>query len=98
MFENFVSLGNACPVAASMEKWGIRSWSGPFDWLITYSLKEVLHCLETYFTEFLLKENLTVMENGQKGFLDIKNGFRYIHDGELRGGGIIEFMKNIKKE
>lgn len=86
MFENFISLGNACPVAASMEKWGMRSWAGPFDWLITYSLKEVLYCLETDFTEFLIRGNLTVMENDQRGFMDKKNGFRYLHDGELRGG------------
>lgn len=37
-FSNFVSLGYICPVAASMSKYGLRSWSGPFDWLITKDL------------------------------------------------------------
>lgn len=32
-FEQIVSLGHNCPVAASMEKYGFRSFSGPFDWL-----------------------------------------------------------------
>ena len=43
MFSNFVSLGEACKVAASMSKYGLRSFSGPFDWVITRRFDMVLH-------------------------------------------------------
>ena len=59
VFSNFISLGSACQTASSMEKYGLRGWSGPFDWLVTDSLQWVLHYMETDFADFLKKENIT---------------------------------------
>lgn len=35
MFANYISLGGECFIAASMAKYGLRSFSGPFDWCIS---------------------------------------------------------------
>ena len=50
MFDNFISLGSYCGAAASMSKLGIRSVSGPFDWIISSDLKSVVSCLENDFS------------------------------------------------
>lgn len=81
MFDYFISLGSACPVAASMQKYGLRSFSGPYDWLITPDFKGVLHYLETDFGDFLLQENLEKYRHqNQEGFLDKKTGIKFIHE------------------
>ncbi len=82
MFHNFVSLGPYCATAASMAKYGLRSWSGPFDWLITRSLKWILYFMDNDFEGFLEKENLECLENDPLTFKDRKSGFCYIHDKE----------------
>lgn len=79
MFDNFISLGSYCGVAASMSKIGIRSVSGPFDWLISSDLKSVGSCMENDFSDFLNKENLVVTHGGM-GFTDIKHSFYFWHD------------------
>lgn len=63
MFENFISLGYYCGVAASMSKLGIRSCSGPFDWYIS-EFQGVLECIENDFGDFLDVNNLEVVSNG----------------------------------
>ena len=52
MFENFISLGAGCQVAASMSKFGLRSWSGVFDWLFTDRFEWILYYLENNFKGF----------------------------------------------
>jgi hypothetical protein len=79
MFDNFVSLGSACPVAASMAKYGLRSWSGPFDWLITMNLGWVLHYIENNFEDFLLYENIEEY-NELKHFREIASDFMFVHE------------------
>lgn len=34
-FVQMISLGMNCSVAASMRKYGFRSFSGPFDWVVS---------------------------------------------------------------
>lgn len=82
MFKNFVSLGSSCYVAASMSRYGLRSWSGPFDWLLTPSLNWVLH-YEDDFKYFLLKENLVNWQKRPEAFCDTKSGFIFLHDGKF---------------
>ena len=74
VFSNFISLGSACQTASSMEKYGLRSWSGPFDWLVTDSLQWVLHYMETDFADFLKKENLERCQENPKTFVEEKGG------------------------
>ena len=78
--DNFVSLGSACPVAASMSKYGFRGFSGVFDWLVTESLQGVLYYLEHDFAGFLEKDNLELYEGNPKKFSDKSNGFIFLHE------------------
>lgn len=82
MFANFISLGSACQTASSMSKYGLRSWSGPFDWLVTDSLKWVLYFIENDFKDFLEKENLERFNDRPRAFQDKKSGFEFLHDYE----------------
>lgn len=82
MFDYFISLGPACPLASSMSKYGLRSFSGPFDWLYTPSFKWVLHYLETDFKDFLLQENLERYDNYFNHFRDKLSGVRFKHETE----------------
>ncbi len=79
-FDNFVSLGSKCPVASSMSKYGLRSWSGVFDWLITQDFRWVLYNIENDFESFLSKENLEMYQDNPKKFRDVKTGFVFIHE------------------
>lgn len=78
MFENFISLGYYCGVAASMSKLGIRSCSGPFDWYIS-EFQGVLECIENDFGDFLDVNNLEVVSNGT-AFEDKKYNFYLGHE------------------
>ncbi len=82
MFRNFISLGQACPTASSMSKYGLRSWSGPFDWLITDKLQWVLHFIENDFEDFLTRDHLERIPDYPKAFRDKMSGFVFHHDYE----------------
>ena len=47
-----VSLGTHCFTSGLLRKWGLRSQSGPFDWLFS-SAAMVAHCLDDDFATFL---------------------------------------------
>lgn len=82
MFDYFISLGSACPVASSMSKYGLRSCSSPFDWLITPDFSWVLYHIETNFINFLLQENLEMYDENPKHFRDKQSDIRFTHDNE----------------
>lgn len=82
MFEYYVSLGNSCKVASSMSKYGLRSYSGVFDWLVTSSFKWVLYYMETDFESFLMYKNLERYGNDVHHFRDKESGFIFMHDEE----------------
>lgn len=82
MFDCFISLGFACPVAASMSKYGLRSCSGPFDWLTTFDFSKVLYHLETDFKFFLERQNLERYDDNPRHFIEKTSGIRFMHDNE----------------
>ena len=47
-YSNFISLGYFCGVAEDLERIGLRSFSSPFDWLIT-DFKGVIKLIENRF-------------------------------------------------
>ena len=55
MFRHYISLGCFCGTASAMSKYGLRSFSGPFDWCVS-SLSGILHFMENNFTDFLCRE------------------------------------------
>ncbi len=81
MFENFVSLGSNCEVAASLNKYGLRSMAGPFDWCVS-SFEGVIASLENDFADFMNYENLIVVKENGGGdiFEDVKYKIRFTHD------------------
>lgn len=80
MFDYFVSLGPNCATAASMSKYGLRSFSGPFDWLVTDDLSWVLHYIQTEFKDFLRCDNLEPYQDYRKKFCEKDSGFIFIHE------------------
>lgn len=82
MFDYYISLGPRCPIASSMSKYGLRSFSGLFDWLITPKFEWVLHYIETDFQDFLKMEDLERYDDYENHFRDKKTGFKFIHDVE----------------
>lgn len=80
MFDYFLSLGYACLTAASMSKYGLRAFSGPFDWLITEDFGWVLRLLETDFVDFLRPENLEPYGTYEMRFRDRQSGFVFHHE------------------
>lgn len=81
MFDYFISLGCSCSTAAAMAKYGLRSFSGPFDWIASEDFSCLLNMLNTGFTNFLQLENLEPNEErNPKSFRDKKSGFRFPHE------------------
>lgn len=58
VFKNFISIGYFCSVALELEKCGLRSFSSPLDWNITWSLKGVIDAINNHFEGFLDIETL----------------------------------------
>lgn len=80
-YENCVSLGYYCGIASSLAKLGLRSHSGPFDWHIS-DFWAVIEQIESGFVEFMIKENLEIVDGNVKVFRDKKYGFYCNHDVE----------------
>lgn len=100
MVKNYISLGGYCGVASSMAKYGLRSFSGPFDWLDT-EFKNVLRCIEKDFDGFLKKDSL-IEDKKVKMFTDKLYNFKFWHEISL---GLCEeydmiydkYMRRIKR-
>lgn len=62
-----------------MERYGLRSYAGPFDWN-TSEFDGVLKMIESDFSNFMLSENLLVDNDDAKIFHDVKYRIGYLHD------------------
>ncbi|MBQ3544399.1 MAG: hypothetical protein IJA34_05355 [Lachnospiraceae bacterium] len=78
-FNSCISLGWFCGTASSMSLHGLRCGSGPFDWYYS-DLKAVLEVIDNDFLDFMLRENLKLVDNNPKEFFDTKYGFYCNHD------------------
>lgn len=87
MFKHYFSLGCYCSVAATLERYGLRSFSGPFDWCMS-EFKGVIQCIEDEFKGILKIDNLEAVESNPLYFRDRKYGFYFNH--ELRKGETLE--------
>lgn len=82
MFKTFVSLGWYCGTAASLAKYGGRSFSSPFDWGF-FGFPGVIYALDNCFAEFLKEENLSphyVDADGLIHVVDKKNDMDFNHE------------------
>lgn len=55
-YENVVSLGYFCSVASEIERIGLRTHSGPFDWQACVDFRKRIELIDTHFKDFF--ENL----------------------------------------
>lgn len=79
MFDNFISLGWFCGMAASLAKSGFRNHSYPFDWCFS-DFNSVLHFIDTDFSDFMVRENLKRNPSSMNVFEDIKYNLYFNHD------------------
>lgn len=94
-FDSFISLGGQCSTASSLSKYGLREFSGPFDWFVS-SFEGVISTLDNNFEEFIFKQNLIVSEDNNRTFIDTKYDFIFMHDIEI--SGLEKEYSNIKKK
>ena len=82
MFKHFISLGWYCGTAASLTKYGGRSFSSTFDWGF-FGFPGVIHALDNCFDDFLNEENLSpryVEADGLIHVVDTKNDMDFNHE------------------
>ena len=53
-YENVISLGYFCSVASEIERMGLRTHSGPFDWQACVDFKKRIELIDTWFKEFFV--------------------------------------------
>lgn len=79
MFDYCISLGSYCAVALSMQRYGLRSSRGPFDWCVS-NLESIIKVMDTDFIDFMDRKNLYIAPGDKLIFVDEKYGFRFKHD------------------
>lgn len=76
-FDSVISLGFFCGTAQEIEKIGLRSFSGPFDWLITLDFKSILGLIINHFEG--LFEGLHFVDDSNEVDNDAL-GIQFYHD------------------
>ena len=84
-YDGVVSLGQWCATAMALKKLGLRSASGPFDWLgAGRPIQEYVGLLTTAFDGFLQKGNLEKVgedkASGRVYYMDRGTSFEFRHD------------------
>ncbi len=79
-WSNIISLGFFCGVAQDTERYGLRSHSGPFDWLISDSLARLFFLIQNRFDGFMDYKNLLQYNNNCGYYYDKLNKLHFYHD------------------
>lgn len=77
--EKYISLGYFCSVALELEKYGLRSFSSPFDWCIS-DFDGVILCLEEQFADFLNYDYLAQNSKEPAHYKNLKYNISFFHD------------------
>lgn len=80
MYNSFISLGWFCGTASSMQRYGLRSTSSPFDWYFSNNFQSIIHFIESDFEDFLCKDNLQVINDKPNEFTDVKYDCYFNHE------------------
>ncbi|MGN7360053.1 DUF1796 family putative cysteine peptidase [Paenibacillus sp. SAF-054] len=59
-YDAIFSLGDLCLASMQLEKFDLRPYAGPLDWMATYNLANVNRLLRNHFANFMNYENLFV--------------------------------------
>ena len=82
-YESVVSLGYICSVASEIERMGLRTHSGPFDWQACVDFKKRIELIDTHFKEFfenLNEDGLYQMANTPQSYFMKAVGVFLVHD------------------
>ncbi|MED5016034.1 DUF1796 family putative cysteine peptidase [Paenibacillus chibensis] len=61
-YDAIFSLGDLCLASMQLEKFDMRPYAGPLDWMASYNLADVNRLLGNHFANFMNYENLVVEE------------------------------------
>lgn len=61
-YDLIVSLGMSCAPAINMRNYGLRKFSMPLDWMISFSLSDVNRLFLNKFEQFMILDNLHKLE------------------------------------
>ncbi len=95
-YDNFISIGFFCSVAQELERIGLRSTSGPFDWLIC-SADGMSRLIESRFEHFL-DTNVLLQDPAQRNhYYNPIYGIWFYHDFS-KYKSLEEQIDNVKKK
>lgn len=83
-----ISLGFCCWVAMDLRRYGLRSFSSPFDFIKSFSFENVIGLINNKFQSFIDPQYLLICEEDSRKFINTKVKLRFVH--ELRKGDILE--------
>ncbi|WP_347338365.1 DUF1796 family putative cysteine peptidase [Tumebacillus amylolyticus] len=89
-FDAVLSLGGNCQTAYQLDRIGLRSSSGPLDWMLTYSLPMLTELLQSRFQEYFARENIQLLPAGEGAYHHVLFDDRYqstsMHDIDIVPG------------
>lgn len=92
-FQNVISLGFFCSISLDLEKMGLRSFSGPFDWVISDNFRDVINLIDNHFEHFIEEDLLEQNIDNPYLYRNTANGIRFYHDFD----GYIPLHKQFEK-
>lgn len=82
-YKNVVSLGYFCSVASEIERMGLRTHSGPFDWQACVDFRKRIELIDTHFEDFfqnLNEKGLYQLSNAPYSYFMKEVGVFLVHD------------------
>lgn len=76
---NYISLGYFCSVASELEKFGLRTESSPFDWVIS-DFEGVIENIKNHFSGYLDYELLAQNASNCTIYKNTKYNISFFHD------------------
>ena len=92
-FDMVLSIGRSCRPAHYLQKYGLKFYTNPLDWMGGYSLDTVIHLHQTKFDDFFIE----FMKDEQNPcyFFDVRNNIRSTHYEDIESNNEI-FRKEIR--
>ena len=78
-YKNYISLGFFCAIAEQLEDFGLRSFSSPFDWLIS-DLKSIISLIDNGFESFLNEKYLAQNQKERHHYKNVLYNIEFYHD------------------
>ena len=75
-----ISLGYNCSVAYNLKENMLRSSSSPFDWFVTFEIKNVIDCIDSHFSKLFNKKYIFQDDAINKWYLNTYYNILFGHD------------------